>query len=72
MYKTKYTLMVGLARGRTNTLFDLEVQQHSRSPKACTERDTNSRLKSATSIPHRQGRSSALYSIVRTAARTEL
>jgi hypothetical protein len=72
MYKAKYTLMVGLAEGTTNTQFDLQVQQHSQSQKACTERENNSRLKSATSIPHSQERASTLYSIVPTAARTEL
>jgi hypothetical protein len=30
MYKAKYTLMVGSARGRTNTLFDPQLQNHSK------------------------------------------
>jgi hypothetical protein len=72
MYKAKYILMAGLARWRTNTLFDPQVQQHSQSQKACTERETNSRLKSATSVPHSEERAIALYSIARTASRTEL
>ena len=65
-------LMVGLARGRTNTLFYPKVQNHSQSHKACTEREANSRLKSAKFIPHSQERASVLYFIAGTGARADL
>jgi hypothetical protein len=64
--------MVGLTRGTSNTLFDRQPQNHSQSQKACAERQTNSRLKSAKSIPQSQERASVLCSIARTAACTEL